>query len=131
MSEHGAFLYKIKASASELIVGDILSLIRSGIDAKGHDTAGKTVRDLGKVRDSGIDDKSTVCRELFGKETEGAADIIEILKEVKVICINVQDNSLFRIQRKEAVRIFTGFRDKIVGMADPDVSPDRRKNAAD
>ena len=62
---------------------------------------------------------------------EGEADIIEILEEVEMVCIDVQDDRDLRIQRQEAVRILTGFCDEVLRVADAHISADGRQDAAD
>ena len=43
-----------------------------------------------------IDDQGSVCGKQLGKSAEGMTDIINILKKVQMVSINVQDHTDLR-----------------------------------
>ena len=48
-----------------------------------------------------IDDQGSVCGKQLGKSAEGMTDIINILKKVQMVSINVQDHTDLREKLKK------------------------------
>ena len=57
-------------------------------------------------------------------------DIVNILKEIQMVCIHIQDNTDLREKAQKAVCVFAGFCDKSLRIAYADVSADSRKNTS-
>ena len=59
-----------------------------------------------------IDDQGSVCGKQLGKSAEGMTDIVNILKEIQMVCIHIQDNTDLREKAQKAVCVFAGLSDK-------------------
>ena len=83
----------------QCIVGDIGSCVigsRLIVQRIGYDFTGKAFCDVIVFRCICIDDQHAVSRKQTGKFAEGMADIIDILKKVKMICIHIENDADFR-----------------------------------
>ena len=90
----------------------------------------KIPNDIFIFRSICIDDQCTVSRKKLCKAAEGMTDIVNILKEIQMVCIHIQDNTDLREKAQKAVCVFAGFCDKSLRIAYADVSADSRKNTS-
>ena len=89
----------VEGRVIELIVGDVGSGIISDsliLQRVGDNFAAKAFGYVIVFRRIGVDDQHAVGREQTGKFAEGMADIINILKKVKMIRIHIEDDADFR-----------------------------------
>ena len=87
----------LESSMSEFIIENMGSSIVSRIfQTIGDDLTGESVCDLLILRCVCVDHKCTVSRKKFCKLTERMTDVINILKEIQMICIHVQDHADLR-----------------------------------
>ena len=57
-------------------------------------------------------------------------DVIQILKEVQMIRVDIEDHSDLRFKAQETVGILTGLRHKILGASDTDIAADLLQDPA-
>ena len=82
--------------AAKFIVRNISgSVIGFAVNAVSNDGAVKPFCDGLILRRICVDDQRTVFWKKLGKLTEGVSDIMDILEEIQMICINIQDNADF------------------------------------
>ena len=87
----------LESSMSEFIIENMGSSIVSRIfQTIGDDLAGESFCDLLILRCVCVDHKCTVSRKKFCKLTERMTDVINVLKEIQMICIHVQDHADLR-----------------------------------
>ena len=56
--------------------------------------------------------------------------VFKVLEIVQMFCIDIQNDGVLRIEREEAIGIFTRFRDKSLAMANANVGVDRLKDGS-
>ncbi len=71
-----------------------------------------------------VDDQTPVIRKEFGKPSKRVTDILNILKEVHMVLLNVQDNADVREKAQKGVGVLACLRHEIVGLADTDIAAD-------
>ena len=77
-----------------------------------------------------VDHNRTIFRYQLAEAMEGMDDIINILKEVQMVCVYIQDDGNRRMETQEGVGVLTGFRNKAVMCTDAQGTADRRQVAA-
>ena len=121
----------VKRTVSKFVKYNVFCLIVScSFQPIGNDFAGKILCDFFIIRDLTVDDQCSVSRKLLGKQAERMPDIIQIFEEIKMICINIQDDTDFGEKAQETIRIFTGFCNKSFRSTYTDISMDSRKDSA-
>ncbi len=100
------------------------------IQAVGDDRTGKSLGD-GLIRGRiAVDDQTAVGGQQLGKPAEGLPDMVDVPEKIQMICIHIEDDADLREKTQETVGVLTGLRDKIAGLANPDVPADRGQDAA-
>ena len=127
----GSVVDQVKVSITVLVKGNIIGkIITVTCETKCDHLTCQTFRDLGQIRNLAINNKSPMFRDKLGKTTEGMADVVDILKEIQMIRINIQNNSGCWVELQETVGVFAGLSNKILGMAYADISVNHLQNAA-
>ena len=86
-----------KGSVAVFIIGNISSLIISIMfQTIGNYLAWKIADDVFILRCICIDDQCSVSRKKFCEAAERMTDVIDIFKEVKMVCIHIQDHTDLR-----------------------------------
>ena len=66
----------------------------------------------------------------LGEGVERTADVFQCFEIIQMVAFYVQDNGNKRIELQEAVKVLTGFRHKIGGIADAQIAADGGQDAA-
>ncbi len=127
-----AFSDKGVGGAPKLIVDSVRkAVVGGGVRAEGDDIAAESPDKLFDMIDPAVDDQKAVSGKDLGKSSEGMADIVDVFEEVHMILLDVEDDADARKKAQKGVGVLAGFRHKIVGPADADISPDGFQDPAD
>ena len=85
--------YTERGMSKFIISNAVSSVISFFFQAVGDDPARKVPDDLFVFRSICIDDQCTVCRKKFCESAEGMTNIINILEEIQMICVDIQDDA--------------------------------------
>ena len=73
--------------------GKIIGIVRK---AEGKYLTGQPFRNFRKIADFTIDNQGAVCGQKLGKTAEGSPNVVDILKEIKMVFFYIKDNTDFR-----------------------------------
>ena len=90
--------------------------------SEGNHPALESPGDFLHLLDSAVHHQKSFCGKLLGKQTEGMAYVLNILKEVQMVLLNIQYNLHGGIKGQETVGIFTGFCHKQIRTSHTDVA---------
>ena len=120
-----AFFHEGVGGAPErIIAGADIAVVGIGAGAKRYDAAAKPLGELFNMVNLAVDDQTPVIRKEFGKPSKRVTDILNILKEVHMVLLNVQDNADVREKAQKGVGVLACLRHEIVGLADTDIAAD-------
>ncbi len=124
--------HKMERGTTRRIIGDACRMVvTAGRRAVSDNPAGKPFGDLFETVNVAAYDQRAVSGQELCKTVEGAADIMNIFKEIQMILFYIKDDADFREKTQETVGILTGFRDKIFGRTHTDIAADRFIDTAD
>ena len=90
--------------------------------SEGNHSAIEALGDFLHLLDSAVYHQKSFGRKLVGKQTEGMAYVLNILKEVQMVLLNIQYNLHGGIKGQETVGIFTCLCHKQIRTAHTDVA---------
>ncbi len=131
-AERFALVHNRKGCAALLIKLNICcGKITAAVKPECDDGARKPAGDLLVVVDRTVDDQCTIRLCVLCKKPEGMTDIGKILKEIQMLCLNVEDDAVFRTEIQKAVRVLTCLRQKRLGVADAQIAAERFEDTSD
>ena len=131
MAEVFPVMAYVEGTDPPLIVGNIHRIVVGAFCAVGDHIGTDALCDLRRIRNCAADDKRSALPDIAGKTVEGMADVVQILEKVQVIRVDVQNQSDFRVEAQEAVRVLAGFRDEILRIPDADISANLLQDSPD
>ena len=130
-AEHLPIVTDIKRRHPVLIEFDVRRVIITVFaQPKGHDVVQITNHLIDK-RIRVISDNGSAARHQMREFVKRTDNVVDILKIIQMIGIDIQDNFDFWFQTQEAVHIFAGFCNKVTTVTDLDVAADLGQIAAD
>lgn len=124
--------HKMKRGTTRRIIGDVCRMVVTvGRRTVSDDLAGKSFGDLLETVNVAAYDQRAVSGQKRCKTMEGAADILNIFKEIQMVLFYIKNDADLREKAQETVGILTGLRDKICGRTHTDIAADRFVDTAD
>ena len=120
--------YQVKTAFGKFVESNILSgVITCRFQTISDDVAWQTFSNLSDVVDFTVDNEDTLLIQFFCKLPEGMTDVIDIFKEIQMVFFYIKDDLKTWIELQEAVGIFAGFCNEIVGMTHADIAVEAAK----
>ena len=131
MREQLALVHDVKAVVA-VVVGDIFRInicLRCGAERDtGAVDACNCLHGVGGVV---VDDNGAVFRNQLAEAVERMNDIINVLEEVQMVCIDIEHNGNRRVEAEEGVGVLAGLSDEVIMRADAQRAADGVQIAAD